>query len=58
MRKPFYNIAAERTFWIFAATRKKFDNVSTIVIEKRKTIAAIFIQKIDFATDAITKNNY
>ena len=33
---------------------KKFDNVSTIVT-KRKTIAAIFIRRKDFATDAIAK---
>ena len=47
------NILAICSYW-----KHNLDNISTIVIEKKETIAAIFIQKTDFATDAITKKKY
>ena len=51
-------MVAERTFWISAATRKQISRMYLLYVLRNKTIAAIFIQKIDFATDAISKKNY
>ena len=39
---------------IISSWKRNFANVSTIITEKRKTIAAIFTQKTDFSTVAIT----
>ena len=53
VRKPCCDIAAERQFWISAATRNQISRMYLLQLLKRKTIAAIFIQNVDFATDAI-----
>ena len=53
VRKPCCDIAAEKTFWISTATRNQVSRMYLLQLLKRKTVVAIFIQNIDFSTDAI-----
>ena len=58
VRKPCCDIAAEKTFWISTATSNQVSRMYLLQLLKRKTIAAIFIQNVDFASDTISNTSY